>query len=209
MRVLAIAILWLTFGSFMGWNFHGKARAAPARHGPVTQFAGDRYAPKMAQDAGPRDVTRWVRERRRAHPRAGKRRWVPAPRPRPGYVTPKTAKRAGPSKSLAGVVGPLAAKARELQSLCGSRIISAVRHTYIAGTGGRLSLHASGRAVDIVGNPGCMYAALRHWPGGVSVDYGRVRHIHMSWNPGGSEWGTRFHHYRGKYRKSRSARRRG
>lgn len=186
---------------------HAKPTKHP-RHGPVTQFAGDRYAPQMAQGAAAGDVTRSVRERRRAHPRAGKRRWAPVPRPRPGYVTPRTIGKAGPSRSLAGVVAPLAAKARDLQSACGSHVISAVRHTYIAGTGGRLSLHASGRAVDMVGNPACMYRALRHWPGGVSVDYGRVRHVHFSYNPGGPEWGTRFHHHRGKYRKSRYARRR-
>lgn len=68
---------------------HAKPTKHP-RHGPVTQFAGDRYAPQMAQGAAAGDVTRSVRERRRAHPRAGKRhRWAPVPRPRPGYVTPQ------------------------------------------------------------------------------------------------------------------------
>lgn len=116
---------------------------------------------------------------------------------------------AGPSKSLAGVVAPLAAKARQLQSICNARIISAVRHTYIAGTGGRLSLHASGRAVDIAGNPSCLYANLRNWPGGVSMDYGRVRHVHLSYAPGGPEWGARFNHGGGRARRARYARRRG
>lgn len=67
---------------------HAKPTKHP-RHGPVTQFSGDRYAPQMAQGAAAGDVTRSVRERRRAHPRAGKRRWAPVPRPRPGYVTPQ------------------------------------------------------------------------------------------------------------------------
>lgn len=118
---------------------------------------------------------------------------------------------AGPSKSLAGVVTPLAAKARQIQSVCGSRIISAVRHTYIAGTGGRLSLHASGRAVDIAGNPACIYRQLQSWPGGVSTDYHRpnIRHVHVSYAPGGPEWGRRFAHGGGARKRMRYARWRG
>lgn len=200
------------------------SQAKPSRLGPVTQFVGDRYAPVAQMSPSARDVTRAMRcspmagctraQRRKVKPRIKRR-------PSPGYVSPRTAvkrnifrafaeevRNAGPSKSLAGVVAPLAAKARELQSVCGARIISAVRHTYIAGTGGRLSLHASGRAVDIIGNPSCLYANLRGFPGGVSIDYGRVKHVHISWNPGGSEWGMRFNHYRGKVRKPRFARRR-
>lgn len=115
-------------------------------------------------------------------------------------VVKREIRRAMPSRSLAGVVAPLAAKARQIEATCGSRVISAVRHTYIAGTGGRLSLHASGRAVDIAGNPACIYRELRNWPGGVSIDYSRVRHVHFSYAPGGPEWGTRFHHYRGSRR---------
>jgi hypothetical protein len=46
-------------------------------------------------------------------------------------------------RSLAGVVAPLAAKANELVDRCGSRVISGMRHTYVAGTR-RISLHASG-----------------------------------------------------------------
>ena len=180
----------------------------PSRYPPVTQFAGDRYV-SMAQL--PKDVTTRVYRDRKAKAHKGKR----YPRPRPGFVAPLTMARgfaeelrnAGPSKSLACVVGPLAAKAREIQAACGSRIISAVRHTYIAGTGGRLSLHASGRAIDIVGNAPCIYAQLRGWPGGVSVDYGRVRHVHFSYAPHGPEWGVRFHHYRGG-RRHRHTRRR-
>lgn len=102
-----------------------------------------------------------------------------------------------------GVVAPLAAKAREIEIACGSRVISAVRYTRIAGTGGRLSLHASGRAIDIAGNPSCIYAHLRGWPGGVSTDYGRVKHVHFSYAPGGPEWGVRFQHYRGHRHKRR------
>jgi hypothetical protein len=106
-------------------------------------------------------------------------------------------------RSLAGVVAPLAAKANELVDRCGSRVISGMRQTYVAGTR-RISLHASGRAVDMAGNPSCMYALLRKWPGGVSIDYPRVKHIHISYAPPargqrGREWGVRFaHHHVGR-----------
>lgn len=96
------------------------------------------------------------------------------------------------SKSLTGVVAPLAAKAREIVSACGSIVISAVRNTFVRGTG-RKSLHASGEAVDMQGNPSCIYARLRNWPGGYSIDYSRVRHVHIS--HGKREWGARFAHY--------------
>lgn len=96
--------------------------------------------------------------------------------------------------ALTGVVPPLAAKAREIVGTCGSRVISAVRHTFVAGTR-LISLHASGRAVDVAGNPGCIYALLHGWPGGVSIDYGRVRHVHVSYDPvGRREWHARFAH---------------
>jgi hypothetical protein len=95
---------------------------------------------------------------------------------------------------LRGVTPALAAKAREIVAACGSRVVSGVRHTRIAGTH-RMSLHASGRAVDMQGNPSCIYAALRGWPGGVSTDYGRAPggpHVHFSL--GGREDGRRFAH---------------
>jgi hypothetical protein len=91
-----------------------------------------------------------------------------------------------PSRWLVGIVPPLAAMAREIVGACGSKIISGVRHTYIAGTGGRLSLHASGRAVDITGNPDCIYSHLRGSSFGYSTDYSSVRcrgapcpHVHI------------------------------
>jgi hypothetical protein len=92
---------------------------------------------------------------------------------------------------IGGVSAPLAAKAREIAGACGSTIISGHRRTRVAGTG-RMSLHASGRAVDMRGNPGCIYAHLQGWPGGYSTDYGRVKHVHISL--GGSEDGLRFAH---------------
>src|SRR5260221_5250859 len=95
------------------------------------------------------------------------------------------------SVSLAGVTPVLAAKARQIASDCGSSVISAV-----SGRGIR-SNHPIGRAVDMRGNPGCIYAHLNGWPGGYSTDYAAVRHVHISYNPGGQEWGLRFAHHGG------------
>ena len=196
MRAVAVLILCLA-------STAAQARPSPY---PVTQFDGDRYSARVAQGGmHPNDVTRAVRSKR-AHPRAGKR-WrgpVPVPqrdpRPRPGVVAPLG--------MLGGVVPPLAAKAREIVASCGSVVISGIRHTRIAGTGGRLSLHASGRAVDIKGNPACIASHLRGWPGGASTDYSAVQHTHISYAPGGPEWGVRFAHYRGGHRKRHKHRRR-
>lgn len=89
-------------------------------------------------------------------------------------------------------VPALTAKAQEIARSCGSKVISAFRpHALIAGTS-RPSLHASGHAVDMAGNPACIYAHLSGWPGGYSVDYGVVRHVHISL--GGREDGARFVH---------------
>lgn len=98
---------------------------------------------------------------------------------------------------LDGIYAPLAAKAREIESACGSRVISGLRHTRVAGSR-RWSLHASGHAVDMQGNQGCIYARLRGWSGGYSTDYGRVRHVHISL--GGREDGIRFAHRGGRTR---------
>lgn len=90
--------------------------------------------------------------------------------------------------ALSCVTPPLAAKAREIVSACGSAVVSAV-----SGRPNR-SNHPSGRAVDLAGNPSCIYAHLRGWPGGYSTDYSHVRHVHVSYSPGGQEWGIRFAH---------------
>ena len=94
------------------------------------------------------------------------------------------------SVSLEGVTPVLAAKAREIEATCGSVIISAVSKRGIR------SNHPIGRAVDVEGNPSCVYALLKDWPGGYSTDYSAVRHVHISYNPGGQEWGFRFAHGR-------------
>ena len=102
----------------------------------------------------------------------------------------------GGSVSLAGVVGPLASKARQIMASCGSRVVSGVR----AGAGH--SHHSTGNAVDLQGNPSCIYSMLRGWPGGVSTDYASApggAHVHVSYAPGGREWGLRFAHPGGGY----------
>jgi hypothetical protein len=94
------------------------------------------------------------------------------------------------SVSLNGVVAPLAAKVRAIQAACRStKIISTIRHTLIAGGGGAISKHASGRAVDVSGNYRCIYAQLRDWPS-YSIDGPRCRHVHISVGE------SRFRHYR-------------
>jgi hypothetical protein len=98
----------------------------------------------------------------------------------------RTAKSRG--VSLAGVTPVLAAKARQIVANCGSTIVSAVSRRGIR------SNHPIGRAVDIKGNPGCVYAQLKGWPGGYSTDYAATGHVHISYNPGGQEWGLRFAH---------------
>ncbi|MEW5919290.1 MAG: hypothetical protein AB1762_23005, partial [Gemmatimonadota bacterium] len=99
----------------------------------------------------------------------------------------------------AGLVGPLAAKLASIQAACpGTQAISGIRHTRIAGTR-RMSLHAQGKAVDVRGPYGCIYAQLKGWSGGYSTDSGRVQHIHISYDDaGGREMGLRFAHGGGR-----------
>lgn len=105
--------------------------------------------------------------------------------------------------SVSGIVPALAAKVAQIQSSCpGAHVISGVRHTRIRGTG-RMSLHANGEAVDMRGNPSCVYAQLRDWPGGYSTDYGRVQHVHISLSSSGREMGLRFAHGGGKHHRHR------
>jgi hypothetical protein len=99
----------------------------------------------------------------------------------------RTHARAG-SVSLAGVTPVLAAKARAITAACGSTVISAVSRR------GNRSNHPIGRAVDMRGNPSCIYAQLKGWPGGYTTDYRSAGHVHISYNPGGQEWGMRFAH---------------
>ena len=105
----------------------------------------------------------------------------------------------GMSTDLKDVTPVLAAKIRKIAQTCGSKVVSAFRPgARIAGTRS-LSLHSRypAEAVDIAGNPGCAYKLLRGWAGGVSTDYGRVKHIHVSLASDRRERGARFAHYRG------------
>jgi hypothetical protein len=92
-----------------------------------------------------------------------------------------------------GLVAPLAHEVAEIVSTCGSKLVSGVRHTFVAGTH-RVSLHSFGEAADVTGNAPCIYSMLHSWPGGYSVDYNRVHHVHISYEPGGREWGSHFVH---------------
>lgn len=99
----------------------------------------------------------------------------------------------------------LASKVAEITSACGSKLISDYRPGARVRGSGHPSLHSvyPARAADLKGNPSCIYAHLRSWQGGYSIDYGRVRHVHISYSPPGSgplagrEWGRRFAHYGG------------
>jgi hypothetical protein len=109
--------------------------------------------------------------------------------------------RTGRSVSLSGITPVLAAKAREIVADCGSLVISTISAR------GNRSNHPTGRAVDLRGNPGCIYAHLKGWPGGYSTDYSAVAHVHISYNPGGQEWGLRFaHNNHGRHLGTRYAR---
>lgn len=105
-----------------------------------------------------------------------------------------------------GLVGPLQAKLASIQAACpGTHAISGIRHTRIAGTR-RMSLHAQGKAVDVRGPYGCIYAQLKGWSGGYSTDAGRMQHIHISYDDaGGREMGLRFAHGGGRRHAWRNA----
>ncbi|HEY4774287.1 MAG TPA: hypothetical protein VIH40_05650, partial [Xanthobacteraceae bacterium] len=122
------------------------------------------------------------------------------------------------SISVAGLPAPLVAKVREITNACGSRVVSTWRRGARV-WGGSVSNHARWRAADLVGNPRCIYPLLANWPGGYSTDYHDVRcrtargwvrcpHVHLSWNPGGMEWGKRFAHRGGRKHGARKAYRR-
>lgn len=96
--------------------------------------------------------------------------------------------------TLAGQPAPLVAKIHEIESACGSRVISGFRRGARVAGSGRISNHARNHADDIAGNPSCIYAHLRGWPGGYSTDYSHVRHVHISYDRN-HEWGVRFVHY--------------
>jgi hypothetical protein len=105
------------------------------------------------------------------------------------------------STSPAGASETLATKAQEIVASCHSSVISAFRPGARVAGSGRASLHASGQAVDIRGNPGCIYSYLHGWEGGYSTDYASVQHVHISL--GGREDGLRFVHHSSRHASSR------
>ena len=100
------------------------------------------------------------------------------------------------STTLNGLPAELAAKVREIVAACGSTVLSTWRpHSMICNRRHcRPSEHAMGRAADVAGNPDCIYAHLKGWPGGYSTDYRVMGHVHISYNPHGPEWGVLFVH---------------
>lgn len=137
------------------------------------------YAPAVEPSSARPAATAIYNSLSRPHSRAGTAIAARAHQSRPG--------------PLSGVSAPLRALAGRLSRECGAVVISGRRHTSVAGSG-RLSLHATGRAIDVRGDYRCIYARLRGWPGGVSTDAGAVRHVHISL--GGREDGLRFAHHR-------------
>ena len=96
----------------------------------------------------------------------------------------------------------LTAKVQEIKAACGSKIVSTYRtreKSRVAGSRThRLSDHALHKAADLSGNPTCIKAHLKNWPGGQSTDYWSAPggpHIHISYNRRGPEWGKKFVHY--------------
>lgn len=100
------------------------------------------------------------------------------------------------STSLARIVEPLKTKIETIIRECGSRVVSSDHR------GGVTPNHRNHRAVDVSGNPQCIYSHLQDWPGGYSTDYNTapyIKHVHISYCPpqscrGGYEWGLRFAH---------------
>jgi hypothetical protein len=188
--IIAFALLFATLNSADARQRHKATGMHPMCNITMPCIAPYSSTPEQVRVTRGRYVARQL-----GFGAAREKRAVRAPRARPvvSYGAPS------PSigTTISGIVAPLAAKVAEIQSACGSKVISAVRHTYIAGTR-HISLHASGQAVDVAGNPSCIYSMLHGWAGGYSIDYGRVRHVHISW--GGLEQGLRFAHGGGRTR---------
>ena len=91
------------------------------------------------------------------------------------------------STAVEPLVEPLRTKVKEIVAECGSTVVSTIR------SWGKTPNHRQGKAADIKGNPTCIYAHLKGWPGGYSTDYSRVKHVHISYNRA-HEWGIRFAH---------------
>lgn len=91
----------------------------------------------------------------------------------------------------------LALKVAEIMEACGSTLVSGYRPGARVKGSGRPSLHSRypSQAADMHGNPKCIYRHLQGWPGGYSVDYAEVNHVHISLSADGRERHARFVHY--------------
>jgi hypothetical protein len=126
----------------------------------------------------------------------------------PDRVRSGRAHRHGRGPALSDLTPTLANKVSEIMSVCGAQLISGYRPGARVAGSGHPSLHSvyPSRAADVAGNPHCIYAHLQGWLGGYSIDYGRVRHVHISYSPPGSgylagrEWHARFAHDGGGHR---------
>lgn len=106
------------------------------------------------------------------------------------------------SAKLKDLTPKLADKVAAILVNCpGSRLVSGYRRNAKVAGSGRPSLHSAypSKAADLAGNPTCIRKMLAAWPGGLSTDYAAVRHYHVSYAPGGREWGSRFAHYRPRH----------
>ena len=110
--------------------------------------------------------------------------------------------RTGHGPAMSDLTPKLASKVSEVISACGARLTSGYRPGARVAGSGHPSLHSvyPARAADIAGDPSCIYGHLRGWQGGYSIDYGSVRHVHISFSPPGTgylagrEWHARFAH---------------
>lgn len=117
---------------------------------------------------------------------------------------------------LSDLIAPLATKVQEILDVCHAHMVSGYRPGARVAGSGHASLHSAypSKAADLTGNPACIYSHLHSWSGGYSIDYGRVRHVHVSYSPPGSgylagrEWHARFNHYGGGHHRTLTAHRR-
>lgn len=99
-----------------------------------------------------------------------------------------------PVADAAGIPSEIASFLSRVRAQCGSaQVISTFRRdAFIAGTR-RRSCHATGQAVDYTtSNPSCALRVAQGSSLGHSIDYGRVRHFHVS--SCAQERGMRFAH---------------
>jgi hypothetical protein len=95
----------------------------------------------------------------------------------------------------------------QVDAACGITVVSTFRRgATIAGTGGSPSKHAACRAADFTARDyACAYRVLADWPGDMSIDAAKVKHIHID----NGHWGKaiRFRHGQSKRHRHRAARR--